>query len=114
MGGGAALGVGAAAGEDEAGAHAVAGVALLGVAAVRVGVALRPPDHYIRGRGGHSMHAIDDAKRLGCPNRFRPKNEASPPKSSKRQRPISFTLFKIKESSVKTDTVENGYCDLVK
>ena len=74
MGGGAALGVGAAAGEDEAGAHAVARVALLSVAAVRVGVALRPPDHY-RGRAGRAfMHAIDDAKRLGCPIRFRPKN----------------------------------------
>ena len=57
VGGGAALGVGAAAGEDEAGAHAVARVALLSVAAVRVGVALRPPDHY-RGRGA-GIHACD-------------------------------------------------------
>ena len=57
VGAGAALGVGAAAGEDEAGAHAVARVALLRVAAVRVRVALRPPDHCTDGGG----HAIDDA-----------------------------------------------------
>ena len=44
---GAALGVGAAALEDEAGAHAVARVALLRVAAVGVRVALGPPDHLL-------------------------------------------------------------------
>ena len=57
---GAALGVGAAALEDEAGAHAVARVALLRVAAVRVRVALGPPDHL------PALPAVVDEEALGA------------------------------------------------